>query len=102
MLEDLPANVDVAVVVRASAPEDLVHRDEVATLVERRGGQAYALVGPRRTARLDARALGRLLPDLAWRDVYICGPAGFSKGIVAAALALGVPRERIHHEAFAF
>jgi predicted ferric reductase len=102
MLEDLPAHVDVAVIVRASAPEDLVHRDEVATLVERRGGQAYAVVGQRRTARLDARSLGRLIPDLARRDVYICGPGGFSEGIVLAALALGVPRDRIHQEAFAF
>jgi predicted ferric reductase len=102
MLEDLPAHVDVAVIVRASAPEDLVHRDEVATLVERRGGQAYAVVGPRRTARIDARSLGRLVPDLARRDVYVCGPAGFSESIVSAALALGVPRDRIHHETFAF
>jgi ferredoxin-NADP reductase len=102
MLEDLPAYVDVAVIVRASAPEDLVHRDEVATLVERRGGQAYAVVGPRRTARLDARSLGRLVPDLAQRDVYVCGPTGFSESILSAALALGVPRDRIHHEAFAF
>ncbi len=102
MLDDLPAHVDVAVIVRASTPDDLVHRDEVATLVERRGGQAYALVGPRRTARLDARSLGRLLPDLARRDVYVCGPAGFSESVVSAALALGVPRDHIHHEAFAF
>ncbi|MGP8207540.1 MAG: ferric reductase-like transmembrane domain-containing protein [Acidimicrobiales bacterium] len=102
MLEDLPAYVDVAVIVRASAPEDLVHRDEVATLVERRGGRAYAVIGPRQTARLDARSLGRFIPDLARRDVYVCGPAGFSESIVAAALALGVPRDRIHHEAFAF
>jgi ferredoxin-NADP reductase len=102
MLEDLPASVDVAVVVRASSPEDLVHRDEVATLVDRRGGQAYAVLGPRRTARFDARALGRLIPDLARRDVYVCGPSGFSEGVVSAALALGVPRDRIHHEAFAF
>ncbi len=102
MLEDLPAHVDVALVIRASAAEDVVHRDEVATLVERRGGQAYAVVGPRRTARLDARSLGRLVPDLARRDVYVCGPDGFSQSIVSAALALGVPRDRIHRETFAF
>jgi predicted ferric reductase len=102
MLEDLPAHVDVAVIVRASTPEDLVHRDEVADLVERRGGRAYAVVGPRRTARLDARSLSRFVPDLARRDVYVCGPVGFSRSIVSAALTLGVPRHRIHHEAFAF
>lgn len=102
MLEDLPASVDVTVVVRASTPEDLVHRDEVAALVEGRGGRAYAVVGPRHKVRFDARALGRLVPDLAHRDVYVCGPEGFTQGVVSAALRLGVPRERVHSEAFSF
>ncbi len=102
LLEDLPPSVDVAVVVRASAPEELVHRDEVADLVERRGGRAYAVTGPRHKVRFDARALGHLLPDLAQRDVYICGPSGFTADVVSAARRLGVPRDRIHSEAFSF
>ena len=102
MLEDLPAAVDVTLVMRASRAEDLVHRDEVADIVNRRGGRAYAVVGPRHKARLDANTLGRMVPDLAHRDVYICGPEGFTKEIVAAARRLGAPKERLHTEAFAF
>ena len=39
LLEDLPARTDVVVIVRASSATDLIHRDEVAALVRRRGGR---------------------------------------------------------------
>jgi len=95
-----PYNVDVVVIVRASSYQDLVLRDEVAALVERRGGQAYAVVGPRQTARFDADALAKFVPDLALRDVFVCGPGGFTEPVIASALALGVPRSRIHLRSF--
>jgi ferredoxin-NADP reductase len=102
LLEDLPASVDVSVIVRASTPEDIVHRDEVAALVAQRGGQFHEVIGSRHEVRLDARTLRRLVPDLAERDLYICGPGGFSGNIVAAALKLGVQGDRIHEEVFEF
>jgi len=49
-----------------------------------------------------APAIGRLVPDIAQRDVYVCGPGGFMKSFIAAARTLGVPQARIHHEDFAF
>ena len=55
LLEDLPAGVDVVVVVRASTPADLVHRDEVATLVRQRRGRLQEIVGSRHKVRLNAR-----------------------------------------------
>jgi predicted ferric reductase len=102
LLEELPDPVDVAVVLRASTSEDLALHNEVANLVERRGGRCHAVLGPRHEVRFDARALARLVPDLAQRDVYICGPDGFTKGMVSAARRLGVPKQRTHVEAFAF
>jgi predicted ferric reductase len=102
LLEDLPEHTDVVTLIRASTVDDLVHRDEIATLVDQRGGQLREIVGPRHHARLDAKALSRTVPDIAGRDVYVCGPAGFSAEIVAAAVRLGVPEEQIHLEAFGF
>jgi ferredoxin-NADP reductase len=102
LLEDLPATVDVSLIVRASTREDIVHRDELAALVADRGGHFHEVIGARHAVRLDARTLGELVPDLARRDVYVCGPGGFSESIVAAALNLGVDRDRIHEESFAF
>jgi ferredoxin-NADP reductase len=102
LLEDLPEHTDVVTLIRASTVDDLVHRDEIAALVEQRGGRLREIIGPRHHARLDARALWQAVPDIAGRDVYVCGPAGFSAEIVAAAVRLGVPEDQIHTEAFGF
>ena len=92
----------MTVIVRASTLEDLVHRDELAALAARRGATLHEVVGPRDDVALDARALARLAPGLAEGDLYVCGPAGFTDAVVAAARDAGVPAERIHHESFAF
>jgi len=102
LLEDLPASVDVTVVLRASNPEDIVHRDEVAALVAERGGQFHELIGPRHQVRMDSRTLRRLVPGISRSDVYVCGPTGFTERIVAAVTRLGVHGDRIHQESFSF
>lgn len=102
LLEDLPAGTDVVVLLRASRAADLVHRAEVAELVKHRGGQLHEITGPRHRVRLDARSLHHAVPDIARRDVYICGPEGFSAEIGQAAEWLGVAPEQIHTESFGF
>ncbi len=102
LLEDLPRDVSVSVIVRASRPEDLVHHDEIAALVAARSGQLHELIGPRQQVRFDARQLRRLVPDIAQRDVYVCGPSGFTDLTVEAATRAGVASDHVHVEAFAF
>jgi predicted ferric reductase len=102
LLEDLPAHVDVTMLVRASTPSDLILRDEIADLVHARGGRLHEVVGPRTEVPLDPSAVQRLVPDLRRRDVYVCGPDGFNDLIRRAADAAGVRRNRFHVEAFAF
>ena len=102
LLEDLPRTVDVSVIVRASTPQDVVHGDEVAALVAERGGRLHQIVGARREARLDARALRTIVPDIAGRDVYICGPEDFGDAVTDAARDLGVPEPQVHREIFSF
>jgi ferredoxin-NADP reductase len=101
LLEDLPPHTDVEVVLRASTQEELVLEHEVAELVERRGGRLHRLVGPRSSVPLDAAALRELVPDVAGRDVYVCGPGGFSAAVERAARACGTPPSHVHHETFA-
>ncbi|MBO0836633.1 MAG: ferric reductase, partial [Actinobacteria bacterium] len=102
LLEDLPKSTDVVVVIRASRSADLVHRAEIAALVQHRGGRLHELVGSRHRVRLTARTLHRLVPDVAYRDVYICGPEGFGAEVMAAAGALGVADKQVHVEDFGF
>jgi predicted ferric reductase len=102
LLEDLPNSTDVTVIIRASAASDLLHREEIAALVERYGGTLHEIIGPRDQVRLDADTLRELAPDARLRDVYICGPDGFMADVADAALRLGVPAQQIHQEAFGF
>ncbi len=101
LLEDLPRGSAPVVLLRASAAEDLVLGTEVAELVRHRRGKIHELVGPREKAAIDQGSLPRLVPDVAQRDVYVCGPEDFVADIVEVARDLGVPDEAIHHEAFA-
>jgi predicted ferric reductase len=102
LLEDLPGDVDVVVVVRATTPEEVIFQDEMTPLVKARGGRLHVLVGSRQRVRLDTRALRDLVPDIRQRDVYICGPEGFTDRIVDVSRRLGVRVDRIHSESFAF
>ena len=102
LLEDLPLEVDVTVIVRASTVEDVVHRAEIASLVEQHAGTLREVLGSRREVQLDSRAIRRLAPDIARSDVYVCGPAAFTEAIVEATEQLGVPRDQVHLEEFSF
>ena len=98
LLEDLPDTVDPVVVLRASTWPELVLREEVAELVRSRGGQLHELVGPREHVDLEG-TLGR---HFRARDLYVCGPEGFTAAVTASARRHGLPHRRIHHESFAF
>jgi ferredoxin-NADP reductase len=102
LLEDLPVGVDVVVVLRASTEEEAVLRREVAALVAARAGVLYQLIGPRSVVSTDPSSLARLIPDIARRDVFVCGPPGYVEAVVASARVLGTPTHRIHHETFTF
>lgn len=102
LLEDLPLHVDAAMVVRARGERELILADELRALIASRHGALHELTGPRSSVRLDAGALRALIPDVARRDVYVCGPERFAAGVRLAARALGVPADRVHQETFGF
>jgi predicted ferric reductase len=102
LLQALPPHADVTVILRASRPEELVLRDEVADEVRRRHGRLVELVGTRDRVRLDARALRDIVPDLRHREVYFCGPDALSRRLATELERAGVPEQRIHFESFTF
>jgi predicted ferric reductase len=87
---------------------------ELAVLAEERGLQVVPLPGPRRDPGSwlgsgvgldrvdDAQALLWWVPDVADRDVYVCGPAGWTERVRRTAEAAGVPASQIHVEVFAW
>lgn len=84
--------------------------DEFDRLAETRGLAVVNLVGRRRASTSwlpatidganDLAALRALVPDVADRDLYICGPEEWAESVRATALAAGVPATSIHIENF--
>ncbi|GAA1640093.1 ferredoxin reductase family protein [Georgenia ruanii] len=96
---------------RARSEADLVLREEIHDVATRRGAAVVELPGRRVPGRPswlpdwaarwdDAAALVRLVPDVADRDVYLCGPDRWMDAARTAALRAGVPAEQIHLERF--
>ena len=56
--------------------------------------------GSRHRVTLDPSTLTRHIPDLAGRDVFICGPEAFADTVAGAARRAGVAPGRLHVEGF--
>jgi predicted ferric reductase len=102
LLEDLPPSSRPVVIRRASSEDQLVLRQEVAELVRNRKGTLHELVGSRAEIQISPGRLQQLVPDLAQRDLYVCGPPGMVEDAVAAATAAGVPRRTLHYEIYSW
>jgi ferredoxin-NADP reductase len=63
---------------------------------------AFSQNGAGSTGRLSADRLEQLCPDIASRDIYLCGPEGFMNAMLAHLQALGVNLSRVHTERFSF
>ncbi|MFE2449213.1 ferric reductase-like transmembrane domain-containing protein [Streptomyces sp. NPDC059426] len=101
LFETLPG--EVILVYRARRPEDLALRAELDGVAAARGAIVHYVVGEPAagSSPLTAGALRGLVPDLAERDVYLCGPPGMTEAALRALHDAGVPRRRVHHESFA-
>jgi len=105
LLESLPAGRgDITLLYRASDASDVVLRDEIDELAGRRGATVHYLLGPRsqRPDPLGPERLADLVPDVAERDVFVCGPDGMTRHVIASLRKAGVPRRHIHTEGFVY
>ncbi len=114
LLEELPAGPDATVLIyRVGSRDDLVLSDELVRLAASRGARVTAVVGHRQLSWDswlpveashvdDVEALRRIVPDIAERDVYVCGAPAWMDAVIAAARGAGVPQESIHHERFSY
>ena len=101
LLEDMPgAPGEIAVVYRARRAEDVILRAELDALAGRRGAEVHYVVGG--DDALSAERLLALVPDLAERDVYLCGSPAMTRATRATLTAAGVPRPQIVTERFGY
>jgi ferredoxin-NADP reductase len=102
LLPDLAATTSVCLIYRARSDEQVLFRDELDRLVAARPGCVHYLVGPRASGRnrLGPADLTALCPTIRDREVYLCGPPGFTDRVRRSLRELGVPAARLHAETF--
>jgi ferredoxin-NADP reductase len=96
---------DLVLLYRVVREEDLVFREELDCLARERGVKLFYLVGDHRDPQaahlLSPAHLRTLLPDIADREVYLCGPPAMMQIVEDNVLRAGVPRAHVHSERFA-
>jgi len=108
LFEELPAEPgDLTLLYRASHWNDVVFGDELEQLARSRGAELRYLIGRRGSAELPGdplapEGLRNLVPDIASRDVYVCGPIPMLDAVRRSLHRLRVPRSQVHLERFAY
>ena len=103
ILENLSATQRPELIFRTSAPGNAWFLEELRYLLAQRNGRLHVVAGPRIHLTHDpfaASALQALVPDLATRTAYICGPTGMSRAATRGLRAAGVPQGNIHTDRY--
>jgi ferredoxin-NADP reductase len=103
MVEDLPGGPgDITLLYRSTTEKELLFRAELEQLAKARRIDIRYLLGPRdkKPNPLSPRNLRQQVPDLAKRDVYLCGPPGMMDLATKSLRSLGVRRSQVHRERF--
>jgi predicted ferric reductase len=104
LLEELPQGA--ILLYRARSVQELALREELERLAKLRHAKLWFVVGGRRDAGprhlFTPRGMKELVPDIAERDVYLCGPDGLVGSSLKLLRRLKVPRRQIHLDPFEF
>jgi predicted ferric reductase len=103
MLEE--SSGSAVVLYRVQTMADAVLLPELRWLADERGARLHVLAGRTGTgdpplAPFEPANLAALVPDIADRDVYVCGPPAMTDAVLRSLRALGVPRGQVHAERF--
>ena len=103
LMEDMSG--DVIVVYRVVSEADIIFRDELEALARERGIRLVFVAGDHATAEggrlLSPAHLRELVPDIAERQVYVCGPPAMTAFLERNVRRADVPTRFIHAEKFA-
>jgi ferredoxin-NADP reductase len=96
---------DLVIVHRVVQAGDAGLEHELRDLADARGAPLHVLVGDHRDGKaaelLTPDHLRTLIPDVAERDVYLCGPPAMAEAVARNLRLAGVPRRCLHTERFA-
>lgn len=96
---------DLVLIYRVMRDDDIVFRDEIEALARDRGMRIFYVVGdhakPGGERLMSPEHLREIVPDIAEREVYLCGPPAMTAAIESSVRRVSVPRRCIHVERFA-
>jgi predicted ferric reductase len=103
LLQELTGSV--VVLYRVRNPADAVLLRELEELARARGFRLHLLTGRSGAGSppydpFEPRTLLAGVPDIADRDVFVCGPPAMTTAVLRSLRALGVPRSQVHAERF--
>lgn len=103
LLEELDG--PITVLYRVHTMADAVLLPELQGLAAMKGARIHLLTGRTGEGRppnnpFDPHSLQTLVPDVADRDVFVCGPPAMTAAVVRSLRALKVPAAQIHDERF--
>ncbi|MFI5820046.1 ferric reductase-like transmembrane domain-containing protein [Streptomyces rishiriensis] len=98
LLEEIHGHA--VVIYRVAGERDAVLYDELRELAVAKGAELHLVTGPSAPDRLAPRELAALVPDIAQRDVFLCGPPPMMNAVLGILRELDVPKPQIHFERF--
>lgn len=102
IIDEIPDSTSIDVIYRARNHDDVVLKSELDELAQRRNVKIHYLVGSRTEHPINELSLKKYVPRFADSDVYVCGPQGLIDDVVSACKSAGIPKDRVHHEAFLY
>jgi predicted ferric reductase len=103
MMEELSGQgKDMILIYSNKTKRDIVFNQELSKF----GAKIYHFLTEEKAAgdyiqgRIDKENIGKLVPDIVDREIYLCGPKEFMAAITLFLVQLNVPEEQIHFEKF--
>ncbi|GAA3898730.1 ferredoxin reductase family protein [Streptomyces lacrimifluminis] len=98
LLEEIQGHA--VVIYRVARDQDAVLYEELRDLAHAKGAELHLVSGPASPDKLAPAELAELVPDIADRDVFLCGPPPMMNAVLRSLRELGVPKSQTHFERF--
>jgi ferredoxin-NADP reductase len=89
---------DLLLLYRVRSASEVLFRVELDALARRQGARVHFLFGD--AGPFTPHLFRRLVPDLAARDVFLCGPPAMAAAARRAMKQVGLPDQLLHEERF--
>lgn len=103
LLEEMDG--DLVIVYRVISHDDVIFGEEIRELAARKGAALHVVAGDHLSTEgrrlLTPTHLQVLVPDIAEREVYVCGPPAMADAARKSVLEARVPSRYVHTERFA-